>query len=420
MKKEAVRRDLQQYLAIASLFRAYWFFNITRTFGDVPYIEAARANEGLFYPKYDRQEDIVDGLLTELEEANSTLAKYSNTKIIGDIIYNGDVLKWRKLINMFRLRILINCTQHETINGKSVKDMFASIVNNPNANPLMEKLSDSGILYQDGNPSVYKYYNDNDFVSNYRVTRNIVNYMQDRGDMRLTKIASPKINLTNPDVNNLNNYFGVWPNPNVNSNENRVFEMLNAQSPVNKQWNMAIGPSFIMAGYPEQEFIIAEACIRNWLPSVGAELHYNNGIKASFEYFGVSSYSSTYLANAKVKFSATDTDADKMRKVITEKYMASFFQSNWEAFFDMRRVGYPNMLEYLKNQTNSNYNDGYLPMRWMYPQTEIDNNNEHVVEGIKALVPAKDDPNARMWLLQGNDSYANPNPFPSHDYVFTK
>jgi hypothetical protein len=420
MIDEAVNYHEEQYIALASFFRAYWFFNLTRCYGDIPFSEAARAKDEIFYPKYDKQEDIIGALLIELENANLILSENSNIKLRGDIIFNGNVLKWRKLINMFRLRILINCTQQETINGNSVQAMFADIVNNPLQNPIMDKLSDSAILYGNGNPNTYIYYNDNGFVSSYRMTRNVVEFMKDRGDKRLQKIAEPKINLSNPNISNLNNYWGVYPNPNINANENRISELLNAQSPLNKMWYTEIkGPSFMMAGYPEQEFILAEACIRKWISYDNAEDHYKNGIKASYSYFDIpTSDANTYVLNSKVRFLGSDTNTEKMCKIVTEKYMSNFFQANWESFFDMRRIGYPNFLEYLTNETNSIYNSGCLPMRWMYPQVEIDDNNEHVVDGINGLVPAKDDPNSRMWLLQGNDAYANPNPFPYHNYTF--
>ena len=61
-----------------------------------------------FYPAYDSQKEIFQGILTELEEANQLL-KEGTLKIDGDIIYNGDVAKWRRLAMFMPLRRCWSC-----------------------------------------------------------------------------------------------------------------------------------------------------------------------------------------------------------------------------------------------------------------------------------------------------------------------
>ena len=111
MVREAERLNDPRYIHLAAYFRASWIFDTTRLFGDVPYTEAAqgRFDDPNFSPKYDPQEEIVAGLLRELAAANEALGDYDNTKIDGDVIFGGDIRKWRQLINLYRLRILINC-----------------------------------------------------------------------------------------------------------------------------------------------------------------------------------------------------------------------------------------------------------------------------------------------------------------------
>ena len=83
------------------------------------------------------------GLLRELAAANEALGDYDNTKIDGDVIFGGDIRKWRQLINLYRLRILINCSMKQTIAGERVGELFAGIVGDPEGNPIMGALSDS-------------------------------------------------------------------------------------------------------------------------------------------------------------------------------------------------------------------------------------------------------------------------------------
>lgn len=77
------------------------------TFGDIPYSDALKGETDKNYtPKYDSQKDVFIGILKELEEAN-TLLKNVEARINGDIIYNGTASQWRKLVNAFRLKVLM-------------------------------------------------------------------------------------------------------------------------------------------------------------------------------------------------------------------------------------------------------------------------------------------------------------------------
>ncbi|WP_304156309.1 SusD/RagB family nutrient-binding outer membrane lipoprotein, partial [Mesonia mobilis] len=44
--------------------------------------------------------------------------------ILGDVIYDGDKLKWRKLINSYYLRILMNLSKKENVAELNIKNRF--------------------------------------------------------------------------------------------------------------------------------------------------------------------------------------------------------------------------------------------------------------------------------------------------------
>ena len=370
MIREAERLNDPRYIHLAAYFRASWIFDTTRLFGDVPYTEAAqgRFDDPNFSPKYDPQEEIVAGL--------------------------------------------INCSMKQTIAGERVGELFAGIVGDPEGNPIMGALSDSAIRDEKGNMENYKYYNDNNFVSSYRVSKFVVDWMRERGDMRLPKLAEMMIKLDgkNADPTDLANYKGVIPNPGATGDNNNTDMEDGSQSRLKSKWYLEpVGPSAMNIGYPEQEFILAEAALRGWTDD-DPETHYLNGIRAAHEFLGVSSADTrAYLGHEKVQFKGSDTE--KLGKIITEKYLNFFMQGGNEAYFELRRTGYPDFSAYLTHNTDQIYNDGYLPLRYRYPQSEIDNNNAQVSEAIKRLDKG-DDRNSRMWLLQGSDPLFNPAPFP--------
>lgn len=63
LKEEADRTGETVYLGLYHFFRAYYFYNLTLQFGDVPYSEALKGeSDGQFAPKYDSQETVFAGV----------------------------------------------------------------------------------------------------------------------------------------------------------------------------------------------------------------------------------------------------------------------------------------------------------------------------------------------------------------------
>ncbi|WP_197428975.1 SusD/RagB family nutrient-binding outer membrane lipoprotein [Phnomibacter ginsenosidimutans] len=77
------------YHGVALILKSWMFSLIADAYGDAPYSEAGKAKiEGLYQPKYDKQEDIYTGILADLKKANEILAASTNT-ISGDLLYGG-------------------------------------------------------------------------------------------------------------------------------------------------------------------------------------------------------------------------------------------------------------------------------------------------------------------------------------------
>ena len=151
------------YQALAHFFRANYFYRLTMNFGDIPYSDALKGETAAIYrPAYDSQEKVLEGILNELAEADNLL-KGNNEIISGDIIYNGDLTRWRKLINAYRLRILMSLSNKTNVGGINIAATFADIVKNC---PLMESAADNGqLVYNDQADNRYPYFNDSDFGS---------------------------------------------------------------------------------------------------------------------------------------------------------------------------------------------------------------------------------------------------------------
>ena len=94
-------------LAVAKILRAYFYWNITDRWGDVPYTDALKGSDN-FTPAYDTQESIYEDLFQELKEATDMMVSGS---IENDIVYNGDMSKWRKFANSVRLIMALRLSE---------------------------------------------------------------------------------------------------------------------------------------------------------------------------------------------------------------------------------------------------------------------------------------------------------------------
>lgn len=90
--------------AALTIYRVYLMSIITDIYGDVPCYEAGKGFlEGIFTPRYDTQEEIYLSFFDDLSQAEQALSA-SKDAITGDVIYGGDIQKWKKLANSLRMR----------------------------------------------------------------------------------------------------------------------------------------------------------------------------------------------------------------------------------------------------------------------------------------------------------------------------
>ncbi len=383
----AQQQGQKNYSGLAKFFRAVLFSQLTERFGDIPYSNALGGFSGNTRPTYDAQEDVYKGILSELEEAN-TILDDANGSIGGDIIFGGKASQWKKLVNAYHLRLLIHLSKREGNSSIDIKQQFQNIISKPDMYPLMESNSDNGqIVFNSSSTS--NYYPTAGYLSlgtAVSMEEGFVNILKDRKDPRLFSFAQP---ISGLPANVFDNYAGVnggltladqqTASANASRINSRYYDITN---PVNEP--------LILLGYPEQEFLIAEAISRGWITdAVTAEQHYINGITASMAFYGIT-VSPDYLNQPDVKFNSQDA----ISQIIIQKYIALFMQSGWEAFYEQRRTGIPTL-----HVGPGTYNNMMVPKRWQYPQSEYDYNKGNVDAAVQNQYGGNDNINQIMWLI---------------------
>ncbi len=398
MMEEAERVGNKNYLAVGKMLRAYYFLNLTLSFGDIPYSTALKGEASTYKaPVYDAQKDVFKGILKELEEANAIL-KSSTNILPGDILYKGDIAKWRKLINAFRLNILITLSKKEADVDLNVKQSFANIVA---SEPLMTSIEDNAqLLWLDQQDNRYPQFNASSFGSGMYMDSTFIKRLQDRQDPRLFLFCTQTKNgkEAGKPIDNFISYEGGDPAApyatiNVKATKGDI-------SKVNERYykDPTAEPTVFLS-YAELQLILAEAVVRGWING-DAKNYYNKGVEASFGFYssfakGYSTYvnnTAAYLSNPLVNFSNAANDDQKIEKIIMQKYLQSYLQRGWYPYFEALRTGYPELRR----------PDGVsLPYRFMYPVSEVNANNTNMAEAIKRQFgEAGDKISEKTWWLK--------------------
>ncbi|AZB00451.1 SusD/RagB family nutrient-binding outer membrane lipoprotein [Chryseobacterium joostei] len=397
MIQEAEKINNKNYIAIGKFFRAYHFFNISLKVGSAPYSEAAKGESGITQPKYDTQDAIMSGILSELKEANDLIN--TNDKIEGDIVFGGDALKWKKLINSFRLKILITLSKKTTVGSYNIATEFAAIAA---SQPLMTSISDNGELkFADAADSRYSMFNNSGYGSSLYMADYFINLFKDRHDPRLFTFAAQTTGAKEAGkaITDFTGYNGG--NPTSPYSDNAALITAKNISKVNDRfYKDATNEPASVLSYSELEFILAEAAARGWI-SGSAKTHYDNAIKASFTFY------QTYVKNPGQYFTGFDVNQylttplvvynnsapleTQVEKIITQKYMTMFHQAQWTSYYDYLRTGYPNYP--LKAGVPA-------PFRFRYPQSEYSYNNANLKAALTTQYGGNDNINSKPWWLQ--------------------
>lgn len=382
------------YVGIAKVIRAFQFAFMTDAYGELPFSQATLAKEGINYPNFDNQEAIYEGILKDLREANELLGS-TNEAVRGDILYNGNISNWKKFANSLRLRVLMRVSLRKNPTAE-----MEQILANPSQFPIFTGNADHALLqHLPDVPNQHNLYTTRSgSFDEYRLSQNMEFALKDLNDPRLFAYAQPTTNSAKGVIGNPEDYIGV---PNGLSDEDALQWSptgdpskggSNFISRVGYLWACSAcsslanptGYQTILMNYSEIQFILAEAREKGYISLGTAEEYYLNGIRSSFQYYesryrlvnlpqiaNVLLVSDSYLNQSKVAY--TGTQAEKLQKIGTQKWLALFF-SGLEGWYDWRRTGIPTIVP------GPAAYETEVPRRYMYP-TSVQALNEDNYKG---------------------------------------
>src|SRR5690606_20241957 len=319
------------------------------TFGDIPYSEALDAN-AYPLPAYDDAASIYADLLTRIDDAISDLNASGDGFEI-DNLYSGNKNAWRKFAASVKLRLGIRLSDVNASVAQSAVEaavstgVFTSNADNAsfaylgtaNPNPLWTDLVQTGR---------------NDFV----VANTTVDFMNTLNDPRREAYFDDNLGA------------GIYVGGPYGANN--TFENY---THIGEIMHEPTTPACLM-DYAEVSFYLAEAAARGWSVGGTAEQHYNNGITASFDYWGVSG-AAAYLADPAVAYA---TAAGDWREKIGNQFWLAMYNRGFEGWTVWRKYDTPTF-------NLPDVSGLPVPTRYTYPINEQNLNESNWEAGSAAI-----------------------------------
>lgn len=423
------------------IYRVYLLSVITDIYGDVPCSDAGKGFlEEKFNPRYDTQEEIYNSFFVELSSAVSSFDA-GKDKITGDVIFKGDIVKWKKLANSLRLRFAMRISD---VAPQKAQEEFEKALK-----------ADGGIFENAGDDALIKYMNisfsfGQEAYSDYRgnalsqllfgndpannpsyLCSTFFNQLYNTKDPRTFRIArfyydglmsststDNRIDLTDEVIAKGIKFqprdpgafsWEPWPtgydsdilkelaknNPSISSSVSREVEPKLANN-----FLKGDNPGVVMTS-AEVKFLLAEAKLKGW--NVGgaavSEL-YKQGVRASMDFLSTN-YGCEIISDTDFdKFISANgigyTNEQKKEAINTQAWILHLTNPA-EGWANVRRSGYP------KLKSPADYGFGQfltggseIPVRLCYPVLESSYNKENYNEALSRM-GGKDSWNTHVW-----------------------
>ncbi|WP_425635730.1 SusD/RagB family nutrient-binding outer membrane lipoprotein [Algoriphagus yeomjeoni] len=404
MQSLAETKGFSNLVAVGEIWKVLTLSFVSDVYGDIPYSEALMAEAGITQPKYDSQSAAYMAMLSDLEGALSSI-NTSGDPIKNDVLYGGDLTKWKKLGYSIMLRMAMRLVDVDPSTAQSY-------VQKAVAGGVFASPADEAVLVSDQNNgyanSSANALNVTDDVYEVRWSEKLIDFLKSNDDPRLSIIAEvppaglaanrngnvvgnsdPSVQIGLPNgfdlkggAEDITNY-AKYPGPTGTGGDVAPIGAYSRPTAIYRDRN---APVFILT-YAEIQFLLADAAVRGFSVPGTASSYYTAGLQGAMTTIGKFGGRSVAPADAVAFATANPLDTSSAAaslKMINEQIwattgvLANFVESwnNW------KRSGYPEL-----NAVNytGNFSSGQIPRRQVYPASESTTNPESLANAISNM-----------------------------------
>jgi hypothetical protein len=377
--------------SFAKIMRAFDLHKITDLYGDIPYDQAGRGIDGEenWFPTYQSQQEVYARIVSEVKSARDAMSASADQLRDQDILYKGDVAKWKKFANAFLMRVAMRMSNVDPATAQAVFTEAASngtFGSNADNAFFKQVLGNGGDINFNGTSLAMSNAAGGGGDNNAKISKTLMDFMNATNDPRkmiLTGgIGNPYESAstwnTNPaDQVGLPNGYNTTTIKNIVPN----FVTFHDYSFINPEIIQLDDPTPFIS-YAETELMKAEAALKGWI-STSAEGHFNSGVKAAIESWTAFGASVTPAAAEISTFTsglgfAAASNEDKLRMIGEQFWMATYL-NHTETWANWRRTGYPVLVP---TSDPNNDTNGTIPRRLRYYEDEIGSNPQNYAAAI--------------------------------------
>ncbi|RKE04241.1 SusD/RagB family nutrient-binding outer membrane lipoprotein [Marinifilum flexuosum] len=383
--EEAIKNNK---LAVITIVETFAYATLVDIFGNVPFTEALDVNN--VSPSYDDAATVYSTIIGNLNTAISAITQSEVGFANQDPIYEGDMAMWYKMANSLKLRLAmrladVNASTAQTMAEEAAANVISSNSENfsiaytnssPNTHPLWVDLVQSGrndfvpsnvltgVMNGYSDPRMLKYFTQQEFEYD----------KDDNGDNIDTEIeGSGSLLLVFEDVDGMDSLVSVnLPYTVLAADDYEfgyftggVYGSANAASGFSQIGDFFKEPDLqgTLLSYAEVEFLLAEAAARGYSVGGTEESHYEAGIRASMDEFGIGNiYVDAYLLEPDVAYATAA--GDWKQKIGTQKWIA-MYNIPFEGWTTWRLLDFTGIFQAPEGLTL-----GDIPVRFIYPIEE--------------------------------------------------
>lgn len=374
------------YYNIGRIIKVYCAATLTDTYGDMPYFQADKGyTDQAFQPAFDAQKDIYADMFNELQQAAAALDAKQPAPTGSDIVYKGDLTKWKKFAYGMMLRLGLRIIKVDPVNSaKWVNAAVTGGLPTSNADNFVVSYLPTSTTGSTSNPTAngqpWIFIN---YPTKYRLTKPFVDFLVSHNDPRTSVYCMLPGNATKYAFGDTVSthqkgypMFGSDPASVNTFSTSNILTMGRLDAP------------YMHLSYAQVQFQLAECAVRGMI-SGDAKTYYENGVRAAMSELSIynpalaisNNAINSYIAHNPYAPATTD---DALNIINTQYWVESHY--NWyETFANMRRSGYPKIYDQLDLTVSANQG-AVMPHRLTYPPSEI-SANPHAQDAIKRQGP---------------------------------
>ncbi len=323
---------------VAQILMAYNLAIATDFWGEVPYAEAFQGSDNL-QPSYQKQSELYPVIQQLLDDGIAAMTSSTVSHGSRDYIYNS-AAEWIKAAWSLKARYYLRLSNVDTAAYTKALAAAANGIESADGAMLLDGFE---VALPGGNPWGEFWWG----RTHLSVSSTIYDLMVDRNDtLRMTNFFSS----TDPA--------GIAPIGQAEQNQGKY-----ATSNYTSGWAAFESPIYMFT-YHELKFIEAEAKFKSGAADWQDALE--DAVEAAFEFHNAEI--GTYFADEVVP---NLTAGNELKEIMTQKYIAFFDREAIETYNDVRRTGYPEMM----NPNNATV--GFVN-RAPSPVSEVSNNSANV------------------------------------------